>query len=136
MEIAMTLAYWCVFIAALLPYGFTVLAKTGPGFNNHTPREYLERTQGWRKRAHWAQLNGFEAFPAFAAAVIIAHLQTVPQFTLNALAITFITTRLLHGIFYLANLATLRSLFWGLGFVCVVALFILSAFPRATTFFS
>eukprot|EP01035_Chromulina_nebulosa_P035064 gene35064-47116_t len=50
------------------------MAKFGTGgkdFDNAAPRVMLAKLDGWRQRANWAQLNGFEAFPPFAAAVII-----------------------------------------------------------------
>jgi len=123
----MTTAYWCVLIAAYLPIVFTGIAKFGHGgrdFDNANPREYLEKAEGFRKRAHWAQLNGFEAFPPFAAGVIIAHLNHVPQGRLDLLALSFIALRVIYGVFYLANLATLRSVAWLGALGCVVALFV------------
>ena len=124
----MTLAYWCVLIAAYLPIAWTGLAKFGGGggdFDNNSPREMLERTSGWRKRAHWVQLNGFEAFPPFAAAVIIAHAVHAPQGRVDLLAATFIVLRIIYGILYMADLATLRSIAWIAAVGCVVALFMI-----------
>jgi uncharacterized MAPEG superfamily protein len=122
----MTTAYWCVLIAAYLPLAWTAMAKFGGGvrdFDNANPRNYLEQTTGWRKRAHWTQLNGFEAFPPFAAAVIIAHLTQVPQSRLDLLAEGFIVFRVLYGALYLANMATLRSIAWIGAMACIVMLF-------------
>ena len=70
----MSIAYWCVLVAAAFPYVFTLLAKSSGRYNNSAPREFLEKQEGYHKRAHWVQLNSFEAFPAFAAAVIIAQI--------------------------------------------------------------
>lgn len=124
----MTIAYWCVLVAAILPYAFTALAKfSGGKFNNKRPREFLDQLEGWRQRANWTQLNGFEAFPPFAAAVIIAHLAQAPQGTVDKLAIAFIALRVVYGVLYLANLHWQRSLVWTAGFACVVALFIVAA---------
>ncbi len=123
----MTIAYWCVLIAAILPYVFTVLAKSGqPKYDNQRPREYLEVVHGWRKRAHWSQLNAFEAFPSFAAAVIIAHQLHANQNAINQLAIAFIIARILHGIFYIKNLAAFRSIAWLIGFACMISLFLIN----------
>ena len=120
----MTLAYWCVLAAALMPFLFTGIAKfSGGRYNNYSPREFLEKQEGFRKRAHWAQLNSFEAFPMFAAAVIIAHLTGAEQDYINMLAIAFIGIRLVYGAMYLANLAALRTLVWSAGLACVIALF-------------
>ncbi len=120
----MTLAYWCVLAAALMPFLFTGIAKfSGGRYNNYSPREFLEKQEGFRKRAHWAQLNSFEAFPMFAAAVIIAHLTGAEQDYINTLAIAFIGIRIVYGVMYLANLAALRTLVWSAGLACVIALF-------------
>lgn len=126
----MTVAYWCVLIAAALPYLGTVTAKAGgrmPLPANQQPRAWLETLSGWQKRAHWYQLNSFEAFPAFAAAVIIATLLEAPQARIDALALAFIGLRLAYFGCYLANLATLRSLAWFGGAGCVAWLFLLGA---------
>jgi uncharacterized MAPEG superfamily protein len=124
----MTTAYWCVLVAALLPFLFTGIAKfSGPGFNNHTPRDFQDRLDGMRKRAHWAHLNSFEAFPPFAAAVIIAHQLGAAQGRVDGLAIGFIVARLAYGFLYMADLATLRSLAWVAALGCVVGLFVIAA---------
>jgi uncharacterized MAPEG superfamily protein len=124
----MTTAYWCVLIAAVIPMMMSTLAKAGgPGFDNHAVRSYLDKQTGWRQRANWAQQNGYEAFPAFAAAVIIAHQAGVDQGVINTLAVAFIIIRLVYGGMYLANLATLRSLVWTAGLACVIGLFIAAA---------
>jgi uncharacterized MAPEG superfamily protein len=125
-----TTALWCVLVAALLPFPFTLAAKWSKRFSNTTPRDYFEQTGGWRKRAHWVQLNSFEAFPPFAAAVIIAHLVAGPNPTADLLAVAFIVLRVLYGACYLANQATVRSLVWTGGVACVVGLFVVAA--RAT----
>lgn len=124
----MTLALWCVLIAALLPFPFTLAAKVSKRFDNARPREYLDALTGWRQRAHAVQLNSFEAFPAFAAAVIIAQmLHTAPQGRIDGLAVAFVVLRILFGLCYLADQATLRSLAWFAGVGCVIALFVISA---------
>ena len=72
----MTLAYWCVLLAMFLPWLCAYYSKKVGGFSgndNHYPRDFLGSTQGEAKRADAAQKNSFEIFPAFAAAVLIAH---------------------------------------------------------------
>ena len=123
----MTTAYWCVFIAFLLPYFWIVLAKVkAPGMNNLTPRLALEKLDGWKQRAYWAHQNAFEAFSPFAAAVIIAHQLQVNQAQLNMLALVFIIARISHGIFYIQNWATARSLVWFVGLISVILIFCLA----------
>jgi len=120
----MTNAYWCVLIAGLLPYLATVTAKGGARFDNRNPRAWLAQQTGYRARANAAQLNGFEAFPLFAAAVIVAHLTDAPQARVDTLAMVFVAARVAHLAFYLADLATLRSLAWFAGIGSAVAIFV------------
>ncbi len=125
----MTLAYWCVLVAALLPYIFVGIAKgSGPGYDNRRPRDFAgSDLPGFRKRAYWAHQNGLEAFPPFAAAVIIASLAGAEPVRVDALAVGFVLTRLAYGAFYIADWATARSLAWTAGFGCVIALFVIAA---------
>lgn len=119
----MTVAYWCVLVAGLLPYAATLIAKSKKGFDNANPRAWLAQQEGFRARANAAQLNSFEAFPFFAAAVIIGHLRGGSQDTLDLLAIIFVIARAAYIATYVANLAILRSLVWLVGGACVVAMF-------------
>ena len=128
----MTIAFWCVLLAIMLPYVCTYLAKfAGGGFglrHNHDPRAFLDTLEGLPRRAYAAQLNSFEILPGFAAAVIIAEMVGNAQTgTIDALAVLFITTRVLYIIFYLADWATLRSLVWFIGLALMVSLFVISA---------
>lgn len=124
----MTTAYWCVLVASLMPLLWTAVAKfSGPGFNNRAPREFQARLTGFRARAHWAHQNSFEAFPPFAAAVIIAHLAGVAQERIDLLALAFIALRLVYGLLYLADQALLRSIAWTAAVGCVIALFVSAA---------
>lgn len=123
----MTIAYWCVLAAGLMPFLFTAIAKgSGGRYNNRTPREWQARLEGMPARAHAAHLNAFEAFPLFAAAVIIAHLRQVPQETLDLLAVAFIVLRLAYGFIYMAGYPRTRSFVWALAFLCVIAMFVLA----------
>jgi len=123
----MSIAYWCVLIAGLLPYVATLTAKVGARFDNRKPREWLAQQSGYRSRANAAQLNGFEAFPLFAAAVIVAHLTDAPQARVDTLAMVFIAARLAYLGFYLADQATPRSLAWFVGIGSAVAIFVSGA---------
>jgi len=128
----MTTAYWCVLVAILLPYACTVTAKlAGDRFGpnaNRDPRAWLDKQQGLSKRAHAAQLNGFEITPAFAAAVIIAHLAgSTTQGTIDLLAMLFVASRVAYILCYLADRAPLRSIAWFVGLGLIIALFCVAA---------
>ncbi|MFT3763710.1 MAG: MAPEG family protein [Pseudoxanthomonas sp.] len=125
----MAIAYWCVLIAAVLPYVWAVVAKSRPGYNNRNPRAWVAKQPQdyFLQRANNAHLNAFEAFAPFAAGVILAQLAGVPAGTIDKLAIAFVVLRVLHGLFYLGNLSPLRSLSWLGGLACALALIALAA---------
>jgi uncharacterized MAPEG superfamily protein len=124
----MTTAYWCVLVAGLLPYVATLTAKIGgQRFDNANPRDWLSAQSGFRRRANAAQMNGFEAFPLFAAGVLVAHAAGAAQARVDALALTFVAARVAYLAFYLADRATLRSLAWFVGIGSAVALFFAAA---------
>ncbi len=120
----MTIALWCVAIAAVFPIICTGIAKAGSGgFDNRNPRDWLGRLQGWRARANAAQQNSWEALAVFAAGVFAAHLAHAPQARVDLLAEVFIGARVLYLVCYLADQATLRSLVWLIGIGVSIAMF-------------
>lgn len=121
----MTVALWCVLIAGILPYLATTIAKAGgERFNNRDPRAWLAKQQGFRARAHAAQLNSFEAFPFFAAAVIVAHLTQASAERISALAVIFIVARLGYLASYLADWHWARSVLWLVGWLATITIFV------------
>ena len=126
---SISVAYWCVAIAALLPYVWVGLAKAGgKAYDNRDPRGWLARQDDPRRlRADAAQLNAFEAFPAFAAGVILADIAGVADGRIAVLAVIFVFARVAHGLLYVANLSTARSLAWLVGVACAFALLVQAA---------
>ena len=123
-------AYWCVVIAALLPYLWTTVAKaSGERYDNRDPRGWVARQTNPRvHRANAAQLNAFEAFAPFAAAVVLAQLAGVSESRIAMLAIAFVVFRCLHGVVYTLGLKhSLRSFAWFAAFACVVWLLVSAA---------
>ena len=121
----MNKAFLCVLIAGLLPYLGTMAAKWGfRRFDNNNPREWLAQQTGFRARGNAAQANSFEAFPFFAAGVIVATLAQVDAARIDLYAIVFVLARVGFIGCYLADKASLRSLFWLVGLLSVVGLFV------------
>ncbi|GAB3379728.1 MAPEG family protein [Lysobacter fragariae] len=119
-------AYWCVLIAAFLPYVWVAVSKgSGERYDNRDPRGWAARQTNPRvHRANAAQLNSYEAFAPFAAGVILAQLAGVPADRIALLAVLFVVFRVLHGLVYIAGWQhSLRSLVWFGAFACVVVLF-------------
>jgi uncharacterized MAPEG superfamily protein len=104
----LTVAYWAVLLAALLPIVCAGLAKWGMfgkprregGYDNHNPRAWLARQGDWRARANAAQANSFEALPFFIGAVIIAHQHGAYQTRLDLLALILVVLRFVFMFLY------------------------------------
>lgn len=124
----MNVAYWCILIAALLPYLWATIAKSrGDDYDNNDPRGWMARQTDPRAlRGHAAHLNAFEAFPAFAAAVLMAQAAGVAADRISLLAVLFVVCRVAHGLCYLADKGALRSLSWIGGIACVIALMVMA----------
>ena len=126
----MTIAFWCVLAAALLPYVAVAIGKYDRSYDNRSPRDWEAKLEGRKRRAVFAHQNHFEAFPAFAAGVIIAHLAGAPQAPADGIAATFIVLRGAYTWAYIADRPAARSLLWMGGLACVIALFAIAAAGR------
>lgn len=129
----MTIAFWCVFVAVLLPYVcFGIARNRGRGprgerlRDNRNPRDFPNRIEGLPKRAWDAQLNAFESLSGFAAAVIIAHLVQASQNQIDILASVWVLARVAHVAFYLADKDKLRTSAQLASLACVFGLFVVA----------
>jgi len=123
----LTTAYWMILVAGMLPYWPTVASKWRRTYDNAAPRAGVDQLPPRQQRAYWAQLNAFEAFPLFAAAVIIAHLAGARQGAVDALAVVFVGFRVGYTLAYLFDRPLLRSLLWSGGVLCVIGLFVVAS---------
>jgi uncharacterized MAPEG superfamily protein len=134
--IHMTIALFCILIAAVLPIVCAGIAKQGMfnvprsegGYDNKDPRGWLQQQEGRRKWANNAQANSFEALPFFASAVIIAHILGSSGALLNALAALFVVLRIVYIGLYLTGKQAMRSLVWIGAFAVNVMIFLLPVF--------
>ena len=120
----MSVAYWCVLVAAVLPYVTVGIAKLGGTYDNADPRRpglYV----GVASRADGAHKNGLEVFPFFAVAILVASAanSAAASALLNAMALAWVALRLAYIAAYLADLALLRSLVWIAGWFITIAIF-------------
>lgn len=126
----MNSAALAVMVAGLLPIVCAGIAKWGArDYDNRDPRAWLARQDGRRARANAAQSNSLEAFPFFAAAVVLA-LQAANDAAQVAQvaqwAWLFVALRVLYIVCYVADRATLRSIVWLLGVAVVIRLYALA----------
>lgn len=123
----MLISYAAVLVAGLMPMVCAGIAKAGAkGYDNRNPRAWLAQQEGYRARANAAQANCFEAFPFFAVGVVLALLTGVDPFVVDLLAVLFIAARVAYVACYLSDKALFRSIFWAVGYLSVVAFFVLA----------
>src|SRR6202043_1315623 len=123
----MTAAEWCIFATVML-YLLTIAPVKWIGFrryNNSKPRDPAFYDDPLRARALGAHQNGIEAFPFFAAAVLLAEFRAAPQNLVNELAVLFLIVRIAYVFTYLGDRPRLRSILWSLGFAINIAIFFL-----------
>lgn len=104
-----------LFCLCTIPYIFAVIShycrkKQFSQFNNQYPREQAAQLSGFGARAVAAQQNSWEALAIYCAALLAVVASGLDINYLAEAAIIMLIGRLLHGIFYLANLDKLRSL--------------------------
>jgi uncharacterized MAPEG superfamily protein len=125
----MTIAEWCVF-GTLMLYLLTIVPIKAIGFrrfDNARPRDPGFYDDPIAARALGAHQNGIEAFPFFAAAVLLAEFRAAPQHLINELAVLFLSVRIAYVFTYLGNRPTLRSILWSIGFAINSGIFFLPA---------
>ena len=126
----MSVVLWCLLIAVAIPYvlagiGGYLRTKQFGTLDNNNPRQQAQQATGAAARAVAAQQNAWEALAVFTAAVVSAFVTQADAGTASTLAMAWVAFRVLHAVFYLADLATLRSLVFVGALVCAVWLFVL-----------
>ncbi len=123
----MVISYAAILVAGLMPLVCAGIAKAGAkGYDNHNPREWMTHQTGYRARANAAQANSLEAFPFFAVGVVLALLTGVEPFVVDLLCVLFTAARVAYVACYLKDKALFRSIFWAVGYIAVLALYVLA----------
>lgn len=123
----MTIALWCLFLAGIMhtlskgPLAIH-MAKAPGGYNNNMPREQAASLEGEGKRALAIHLNQIESFPLFAAGVLVATASSISAPAIDYLALAYVAARIIYIPLYLKDIATMRSLVWGVGYISSLAL--------------
>ncbi|MDT8408396.1 MAG: MAPEG family protein [Wenzhouxiangellaceae bacterium] len=129
----MTIPILCLIFSALMILVTKVpvamaMAKEARGYNNRYPREQQARLTGFGARALAAHQNMNEAFPVFAAGLLMAMVAGAAGHWVTILALLFVVSRIAYSVCYWADIHLLRSLSWGVGFLASIALMTLPLF--------
>ncbi len=120
---------YCIAAAAVLiylPFVVVAYARTRIGLDLAAPRAMFDKLPPYAQRANWAHQNSLEAFMIFAAAALMAYVTGQNSAIVAGAAIAFVVARLLHSVFYIANVPLARSLMFGIGTLCSGTLIVLS----------
>jgi uncharacterized MAPEG superfamily protein len=120
-----SVAIWCLLGGGLLPVAVVLIAKSDPKLDIYNPRDVHQSQTGILKRAYGAHLNGLEAYPLFAVAVLSAMQRGVPEFWLNVAAAGWLGVRIAYTIVYLADYAKIRAPLWALSVLISSAIFLI-----------
>lgn len=117
-----------LFIMALMPIAVAWIGgyyrkRQFGHFDNQHPRLQQSQLTGIGARAVAAQANCWESLQVFTVVVLIAIGAGFDLARLEVVSLVFLVLRVLYVAFYLANLSTLRSLTYGLGLLCCIYMF-------------
>jgi uncharacterized MAPEG superfamily protein len=128
----MPIIFYVLLASSILPIIIAGIAvhfrkkEFGHADNNH-PRIQQSKLTGIGARTMAAQQNAWEALPVFISVVLIAYACGVDLNSLDLSALIFITFRVLHAIFYILHLASLRSLSFAVSFFSCLYIFYVAA---------
>lgn len=132
----MATVLYTLFAVAMMPY---VLAFIGARyrvrqfgrFDNHHPRLQQAQLSGVGARVQAAQANSWEALSVYGVSVFIAYAAGVDLRTLDTVALVFLTARIVYAVLYVADLATARSVVFGVGAGCCAYIVVRAAMHAA-----
>jgi len=126
----MTVPIICLIVSALMilvtkaPVALAQ-SREGRGYDNRNPRVQQARLTGFGARALAAHQNMIEAFPVFAAGLLLALVAGAQGQWVGILSIAFVAARVVYSICYWVDIHMLRSLSWGVGFFASIGLMVL-----------
>lgn len=129
MQIAITCLVFSALMIVLTKVPLAVaMNREGRGYDNRNPRAQQSRLEGFGARALASHQNMIEAFPIFAAGVLAALVSGADGAWLPGLSLAFVLARVAYSICYWIDAATLRSLFWVIGYGASIGLMGLALF--------
>lgn len=128
LSVSATLLYAIAAAAALVYFPFLVVAlgRLKVGYDPATPRALFDKLPDYAKRATWAHQNSFESFSLFTAAALMAYVTKVENPLAVQVAIAYVIARFFFSVFYILNVAVLRSLMFAVGTTGIIILMGLS----------
>lgn len=128
----MTIPLWCLLVAMILPYIWLPISVSARkeqfgNADNKAPRVQVAKLEGKGGRAYAAHQNALEALAVFVPAVLTAHVAKADPMLSTVLAAAWVVCRVLHGVFYIADIDKARSGMFALAFLAAIGQFVISA---------
>lgn len=121
--ILVTLFFLALFPVVLSSIGGYYRIKQFGHLDNRHPRAQQALMEGPGARAIAAHKNAWEALAMYSVTIFIAFANGVDLYSLTFPALIFLAARLFHAFFYIADLSTLRSIAYAVGFFDCVYIF-------------
>lgn len=119
--------YYCLTFILLLPIilalgsiPFRVQQFSRPDLNN--PRAQAALLTGVGERIVHAQKNAWEALIVFTVVLFIAYANNVDAQAITTACLVYVVARVLHPVFYLANMGLLRFGTFMVGFLAAMSI--------------
>lgn len=122
----MEIASWIVLVAGLMPYVIVGIAKAGPGYDNANPRALENLKDRKRMLAYNAHQNALEAFPFFAAGVLLALVLNADAKLINLLAVVWLVARIGYAWAYITDRPSVRSSFWFVAKLAAIGIYLVA----------
>ena len=90
------------------------------------PRFYTDKLPNYAQRANWAHQNSFESFILYAPAAVMAYVTAQESEAAMLAVVAYLIARFLFSVFYILNVAPLRSLMFGVGSISIFSLYFMS----------
>lgn len=124
----MSLPLWSLLIATLMVYAskipLNIITLRHERYDNHYLRLQHLKQQGIGHRAWASHQNMIEAYPMFAAGILVATVIGNQPMVANFCAVVFLVARVLFQVCYLADWSTARSISWAFGFGATLVLLV------------
>lgn len=128
----MPIVLYTLVAVALMPYllavdGARYRVQQFGRFDNNHPRLQQSELRGTGARVQAAQANSWEALSVYAVAVFVAFATGVDLRSLDTVALIYLAARIAYVVFYVLDMASLRSVVFGVGAGCCVYIFVQAA---------
>jgi len=102
-------------LVSKIPVAIAMSQQKG-GYDNRQPRKQQSALNDFGQRALSGHQNSIEAFPIFAAGVLLALWSQADTTTIQNLCVIFCCARIAYLICYWLDIDKVRSIIWSLGF--------------------